>query len=198
MQKMIAFAFAVALGVSGCGDEDPDVAVDDDVGADDPTTVEVDDSEFATLDANGDSYLDLDEVSEWADDNGVFSEWDVDADSELDRDEITGNAFELWDIDANGTISEGEWQTGVDLWYPDGAEPVVFSDLDNDGDSEVDTDELSERVDLSPLGESWTAESLDAETFEKAYFDLYDRDGDGRVTETEWNTSVATVATPRQ
>jgi Ca2+-binding EF-hand superfamily protein len=198
MHKMIALAFAVALGVSGCGDEDPDVAADDDVGADDPTTVEVDDSEFATLDANGDSYLDLDEVAEWADDNGIFSEWDVDADSELDRDEITGNAFELWDTDANGTISEQEWQTGVELWYPDAAEPVVFSDLDNDGDSEVGMDEFSERVDLSPLGETWTAESLDAETFKQAYFDLYDRDGDGRVTETEWNAGVAAIATPRQ
>lgn len=41
------------------------------------------------------------------------------------------------------------------------------------GDSELDGDELSERVDLSPVGEAWTAESLDAETFETfTYFEL--------------------------
>jgi Ca2+-binding EF-hand superfamily protein len=198
MRRTAALAFAVALGVSACGDDDPDVAAGDDVGVDDPTTVEADDTEFATLDANGDSYLDLDEVSEWADDNGVFSEWDVDADSELDRDEITGNAFELWDADTNGTISEDEWETGADLWYPDGAEPVVFNDLDNDGDSEVDADEFAEHVDLSPVGETWTAESLDAETFKNAYFELYDNDNDGKVSKTEWSSGVAAVGTPEE
>jgi Ca2+-binding EF-hand superfamily protein len=198
MHRTAVFALVVALGVSGCGDDEPDVAVGDDVGVDEPTTVEADDIEFATLDANGDSYLDVDEVAEWADDAGIFSEWDVDGDSELDRDEITGNAFELWDADANGTISEDEWETGVDVWYPDDAEPVVFDDLDNDGDSELDADEFSERVDLSPVGETWTAESLDAEAFENAYFELYDKDGDGKVSETEWTTGVAAVGTPNE
>lgn len=186
----LTLAVAVSLGLSACGD-DPEVAVDEPV-----TTVDVDATDFATLDANGDSYLDVDEVAEWADDAGVFSAWDVDADSELDPDEITGNAFELWDADGNGTVSQEEWETGVDLWYPNDAEPIVFSDLDNDGDSEVDADEFAEHVDLSPLGESWTADSFDEQTFRNAYFELYDQDNDGQVSELEWTTGTAAVGTP--
>lgn len=186
----LTLAVAVSLGLSACGD-DADVAVDEPV-----TTVDVDDADFATLDANGDSYLDVDEVAEWADDAGVFSAWDADADSELDPDEITGNAFELWDADANGTVSQEEWETGADLWYPNEAEPIVFSDLDNDGDSEVDRDEFAEHVDLSPLGESWTADSFDEQTFSTAYFELYDQDNNGQVSELEWTTGAAAVGIP--
>lgn len=189
----VAVALAVSLGSSACADDDgPDVA------AEEPTTTVAGDlTEFDTLDASGDSYLDADEVAEWVDDAGLFAAWDIDSDSELDRDEITGNAFELWDADDNGTVSEQEWEDGVELWYPDVA-PVVFSDLDNDGDSEIDVDEFSERIDLSPAGESWTADSFDEETFRAAYFELYDSDNDGRVTEIEWSGGAAVFGTPAE
>lgn len=192
----IAAAITVALGLSACGD-DPEPAaplVEEDT-LDEDTDVVGEGTEFDTLDANGDSYLDVDEVAEWVDDAGVFGEWDIDADSELDAGEITGNAFELWDTDGNGTVSEQEWDSGVELWFPDVA-PVVFSDLDSDGDSELDIDEFSERVDLSPVGESWTADSFDEETFEAAYFELYDTDNDGTVSESEWTSGAATLGAP--
>lgn len=181
----IAIAFALALGLTACADDpEPDLAVD-------PTTVEPADTEFDTLDTSGDSYLDVDEVAEWAEGTEVFGDWDLDGNSELDRGEITGGAFELWDTDDNDIVSQAEWEDGVDLWYPDDADSVVFSDLDNDGDSELDVDEFSENVDLSPVGESWTADTLDEATFGDAYFELYDLDNDGRVSEDEWSSGVA-------
>lgn len=193
----IAAAIAVALGLSACGDDpEPEAApvVEEDTAGEDAGVVDVS-TDFHTLDANGDSYLDIDEVAEWVDDAGVFGEWDIDADSELDTDEITGNAFELWDTDGNGTVSQEEWESGVELWFPDLA-PVVFSDLDSDGDSELDIDEFSERIDLSPVGESWTADSFDEETFKAAYFELYDTDNDGRVSDSEWTSGAATFGAP--
>lgn len=194
MKRVAAIASALILGVSACGDDS-----ETDLGAEESTTnVAGADSEFRTLDANGDSYLDVDEVAEWADDTGVFTVWDVDADSELDRDEITGNVFQLWDADGNGVVSETEWENGVDLWYPGDAGPVVFRDLDNDGDSELDSDEFSERVDLSPLGESWTVESFDQKMFRTAYFELYDTDNDGRVSELEWTNGAASFGSPNE
>lgn len=192
MRKIVATIFAVVLGLAGCGDDS-----DDEIAVDEPAAI-VDDDDFDTLDANGDSYLDGDEIAEWADDTGAFNEWDIDGDSELDRDEITGNAFELWDADDNGSVSEQEWEDGAELWYPDDAETVVFSDLDGDGDSELDGDEFAESVDLTPIGESWNADSFDAENFETAYFELYDRDADGKVTETEWTDGAAMVGSPKE
>lgn len=123
--------------------------------------------DFDTLDANGDSYLDNDEIAERADATGVFEDWDADADSELDRDEIAGNAFGLWDRDGNQKISEEEWETATKLWYPEDPDLVVFDDADGDGDSEVDADEFTERFDFSALGEEWNSPTLDKTTFKR-------------------------------
>ena len=175
MKKLAALFAVICLTLAACGDGD-----DDDVAA--PA------DDFATLDLSGDSYLDADEVAEWADDSGTFETWDADSDSELDRDEISGNAFELWDEDGDGTISEDEWKEGTELWYPDAVQHVTYGDWDGDGDSELDADEFSERFDMSALGESWQVETFNEETFKKAYFELYDTDDDGRVSESEWTT----------
>lgn len=152
--------------------------------------------DFDTLDANGDSYLDNDEISEGADATGVFEAWDADADSEIDADELAGNAFELWDRDGNGKVSEEEWETATELWYPEEPDFAVFADADGDGDSEVDADEFAESLDLSALGEEWAATPLDQTTFKRAYFGLYDTDGDGRVSEEEWASGTAAFGTP--
>ncbi len=154
--------------------------------------------DFDTLDANGDSYLDTDEIAESADVRGVFDAWDADADSELDRDDIAGNAFRLWDRDGDGNVSEQEWRTGTDLWYPDGADLVVFDDVDGDGDSELDRDEFSERFDVSALGEAWEPARLDQRTFERAYFGLYDTDDDGRISKDEWRYGAHAFGTPAE
>lgn len=155
-------------------------------------------SDFDTLDANGDSYLDADEIAESADAASFFDAWDADADSELDRDEIAGNAFRLWDRDGSEAVTEEEWKTGTDLWYPTKSKVTVFADIDNDGDSELDADEFAERFDLSALGESWQEQTYTRDTFRSAYFELYDRDDDGKVTEDEWTYGASAFGTPAE
>lgn len=151
---------------------------------------------FGTVDANGDSYLDNDEIRESADVDGVFDTWNADADSELDRDQIAGNAFRLWDRDADRKISAEEWRSGAELWYPEDVDLVVFDDGDGDGDSELDADEFAERFDVSGLGEAWTPPSFDKTRFKRAYFSLYDTDDDGRVSKDEWEFGATAFGTP--
>ena len=153
---------------------------------------------FGTLDANGDSYLDEDEIAESADVSDVFDTWNADADSELDRDQIAGNAFRLWDRDGNGRISEEEWRSGTELWYPEDVDVVVFDDADADGDSELDVDEVAERFDVSGLGEAWTPSSLGESQFKRAYFSLYDTDDDGRVSKEEWDYGASAFGIPTE
>lgn len=155
-------------------------------------------SDFDTFDANGDSYLDADEIAESADATGFFEVWDADADSELDRDEIAGNAFRLWDRDGSNTVSEEEWRTGTELWYPTKSKLVVFDDVDDDGDSELDADEFAERFDLSALGEAWQPQTYTKDTFKRAYFELYDTDDDGQVSEDEWAYGGSAFGTPAE
>ncbi len=185
---LITATLSLAVVLAGCADE-PDLADSgvEPVGADDAAVG----SDFNTLDTSGDSYLDTDEVAEWVDDSGTFEEWDADADSELDADELAGNAFQLWDSDDNGTVSEEEWKTGTDLWYTQSSNVAVFSDWDGDGDSELDEDEFTERWDASLMGEQWTTIPMGKDQFKANYFSLYDADDDGKVTEEEWRDGAA-------
>lgn len=192
MRKFIVVLAVGSLWLGACNQDSDPAAVDDTV----EDTVDVD--EFDTLDANGDSYLDVDEVAEWVDDEGVFQEWDSDSDSELDADEIPGNAFQLWDADGDGTITESEWQTGTELFLPADSEVEALSDWDSDGDSELDVDEFSERFDASLLGETWSADTFDESTFQEAFFELYDVDDDGQVTRDEWIEGVELIGTPTE
>lgn len=195
---MKTYVAALAVGIlflGACADETDPVAGDETIGDD-----AIDDTAgvdgFDTLDANGDSYLDEDEIAEWVDEEGVFQQWDSDADAELDADEIHGNAFALWDSNGDGTITETEWQTGSELFLPADGEVVAMDDLDGDGDSELDADEFAEGFDLSLLGETWSADGLDESTFKQAYFELYDLNDDGQVTPDEWRDGSRFLGVP--
>ena len=188
-------AAASIAGFAACGDDDDDIDVVED---DSPTSPDGDAWSFGTIDSNGDSYLDNDEVAEWIDRDGVFETWDEDADSELDADEVSGNAFEHWDADGNGMISSEEWETSARAWYPGGAHVEVFQDFDGDGDSEIDADEFAERFDISILGEEWTAPTIDEDMFATSYFKLYDSDDDGKVSEDEFAAGASTWGTPEE
>ena len=117
-------------------------------------------------------------------------DWFTEVDVRVDRDEITGNAFRLWDSDGGGATSANEWEQGTDRWYPSTVTVVPLQDADGDGDSELDADEFAEQFDYTRLGEAWMTERLDQDTFEDAYFELYDSDDDGKVSETEFETGL--------
>ncbi len=192
MRKLVALALTLSVLFLGACSDDPD---EDVIGSGD-TAIGEETDDFDTLDANGDSYLDNDEIAEWADDVGTFNEWDVDSDSELDSDEIIGNTFEVWDENGNGKIGQDEWEASAERWYPNDVDLIVYDDVDLDGDSEIDADEFAEGFDLSLLGETWTVDTFDQETFKTAYFELYDADNDGKVTEAEWSSGSAVFGTP--
>ena len=181
----------LALGFTACGDDEPDVADDPVVEESGAGQEEV--LEFQSLDVNNDSYLDIEEIPD-AEQRDAFSGWDTDRNAVIEADEVYGTAFMFWDIDKNGRISEAEWRENAEVWY---ARPVgeAFSDWDGDGDSELDADEFAERFDFSAVGESWR-DALNEQTFKNAYFELYDADNDGRVSELEWQRGKAVWGTP--
>jgi len=147
---------------------------------------------FATLDLDGDSYLDADELAEWVDDEGVFTRWDIDADSELDADDIDESVYTIWDADEDTVIVESEWETGVDYLYPDALDPGTFQDWDLDGDSELDADEVAEGLDATNWNEYWYEADavIGFDEFMDMYFALWDRDGDGRIDSVEYESGA--------
>ncbi len=147
---------------------------------------------FETLDLDGDSYLDADELAAWVDDEGVFTRWDIDADSELDADEINESVYMIWDADEDTVIVESEWETGVDHVYPGALDPGAFQDWDLDGDSELDADEVAEGLDATSWNEYWYEADavIGFDEFMDMYFALWDRDGDGRIDAVEYETGA--------
>lgn len=189
-----AAAVALTLALTACGSDEPEeVAVADSPAVDS----DINAVSFDTLDANGDSYLDLDELPEYVD-RGLFEAWDADADSEVDRDEIVGNAFELFDDDADGVVTQEEWETNAPRWLPTGTAIKPLVDVDADGDSELDVDEFSEAFDGDVFGEEWVDVPLDAQRFADAYFELYDLNDDGKVSQAEFDSGQAETGVPRE
>lgn len=144
---------------------------------------------FVQLDTDASEYLTPDELSLWFDTEGILERWDIDRDSIVSKEEVLSHSFGLWDRDGNGVIDETEWKRATEAWYPADAEPIVFADWDDDGDSELDADEFNEAFDLSVLGEIWIGD-LDRDVFKNAYFELYDLNDDGQVSEIEWNAAL--------
>lgn len=188
-RTLTALALAGTLGLTACGSDEPTEpqALDQD------TTTAA--GEFDTLDADGDSYLDEDEIAEYAN-KAAFEPWDADADSEIDRDEIVGNAFWLFDADGDGAVTQAEWEDGATRWLPSGTVIVPVADHDADGDSELDEDEFTEAYDADALGEDWVDVPLDEQEFADRYFELYDADDDGKVTEQEFEAGLDYFSVP--
>ncbi len=81
-------------------------------------------------------------------------------------------------------------ETNSSIWYPADADYGAFGDWDSDGDGDLDADEFNESFDVTALGDSWADDPLDEATFGDAYFELYDDDLDGEVSESEWQEGV--------
>lgn len=149
---------------------------------------------FETLDADGDSYLDADELAEWVDDEGMFTRWDIDGDSEVDADEVNEAIYTILDLDDDDVLSEAEWTTGAMYLYPDDVDPGIFTDWDLDGDSELDLDEVAEGLDVTNWNEDWYGAAdpvLGYDEFIDRFYTLWDLDDDGLLDTVEYHGGAA-------
>ncbi|MGK7391634.1 MAG: hypothetical protein ACNS60_14870 [Candidatus Cyclobacteriaceae bacterium M2_1C_046] len=100
----------------------------------------------------------------------TFGYYDTNQDYEVDPEEFNTvfanqGDFKNWDIDEDRRLTEDEWNEGFNVYgssYPY-EERGLFDDWDTDNDAYVDNDEYNE-----------------------GFFDLFDADGDGIISQDEW------------
>jgi len=108
--------------------------------------VEQVENDFATWDADDNEYVDDQELSDAFDQNEYYLNWDSDSD---------------------GTLTEEEWRSGVDTYYPEYTEDDygTFNAWDRNNDATLDNDEWMEGT-----------------------FELWDEDQDGLINVDEYST----------
>ena len=126
---MLAFSACVDTGEPEALDEadDADIIADDD-GAPEPF-----ENMFDDWDADGDTYVSMDEYNNGYRTGGTYATWDADGDGMLNETEYTdayvtsgmgtADMYSTWDTDGDGMLSEDEIYAGSYAGY----------DLDGDG-----------------------------------------------------------------
>ncbi len=71
-------------------------------------------------DADGDSELDANEISESLEARGFYDVLDADSDGVIDDDEIGDFFYDVFDLDDNGEIDVTEWDASAERWISTG------------------------------------------------------------------------------
>src|SRR5699024_7789843 len=100
--------------------------------------------------------------------NCEYEEWDSNNDTYLDSEEINTAFYDVdyydeWDDDDNDTLSETEWEMGVDE-HLGAYDSGQYTNWDTNGDDKISENE-----------------------FHEGLFNLIDDDNDNRIGEDDWN-----------
>ncbi|MFZ3585298.1 hypothetical protein ACOI1H_24710 [Loktanella sp. DJP18] len=167
-------------------------------------------------DLDSDGILSQDEWNAGLTELGVLSEWDEDGDGALVSDEFAGGLFERFDEDNSGTLTVGEWDSGIDSFYGEAAVDASFENWNTDGDEVLSEEEFMAQFMEAGLFENyaiaggteveigaWDADGdsmLSEDEFFEGWgstwgdsgsaFNTWDGDADGLLSEDEYNTGV--------
>ena len=145
-------------------------------------------------DPNWDEYrFDQSQFSERFDDEGVFDTWDTDRSGWVDENEFTSASFGVWDANDDRYLDDDEWRTGMTAWGDD--DFGMLNDWDRDSDMRVDMNEWRMGVADNDLFETWDADldtRLDDDELAMGAFDVFDRNSDSIVDDSEWDTGFGT------
>ena len=101
---------------------------------------------------------------------GTYGAWDRDATPGLNRNEFASGIYADWDRDNDLRITEDEYNMGAQRWYgPDYATPYATYDADQSG-----------YIDQKEFGANWNDD----------YYNDWDLDDDGLLTEDEYGTGL--------
>lgn len=121
--------------------------------------------------------------------SNLFEDADTDRDNFFNEDEFDNNAFNMWDTDNNGIISDSEWRTATDDFNIDAANRNM-SDFDTNTDNSLDRNEFRTGFAANNFFAGFDMDrtnNLSEREFTDGTFNQLDRDRDGRMTAVEYN-----------
>lgn len=178
---MLPFALGLLLVFSACDS--------DDNGGNTPETV------FAAYDANGDGAVDSDEFGTLLNQEGFFNRSDEDQNGSFSEEEVNGIALSVFDPDGNG-IDQEEFNAGAEFFFGSQNEQA-FSAYDANENGTIEEDEFrstfSEELDLFGTFDTSGNGTVNATELAQGLFELIDDDGNGALSESEFNDGVGTL-----
>ena len=120
---------------------------------------------FEDFDKDNDNVVDVGEFEETFTAN-FYNDWNVTDDQYLDDEDFMVSTYDVWDTDDDDLLTEDEWNMGYDYYYGDYVD-YDFNAVDIDGDGFVEYTEYDDAL------------------IETNYFQDWDNDVDGYLTETE-------------
>ena len=202
----LTLAFVGAATLAGCGDDmeareasDYDESMDDAaaevadaqmeaIEADAPDSLEFSE-DFAALDLNGDSQLDMDEVTDWAQRTGFsYGTWSENGDSTPEA--FYGTLFARFDGDEDGRVTRMEWTRNASLLPSDILTESDFSRWDEDESGQLDRNEVVAgfaSTDLYASVDTDGSSSIEDAELVEWFFELVDTNDDDVIDATEWS-----------
>ncbi len=205
----LTLALVGAATLAGCGDDmeareaaDYDESMDEAaaevaeaqmeaIEADSPDSLELSE-DFAALDLNGDSQLDMDEVTDWAQRTGfTYDAWSQEGDSTPEA--FYGTLFARFDGDEDGTVTRMEWTRHAPLFPSDILAESDFTRWDEDENGQLDRSEVVaglESADLYARVDTDGNSSIEDAELIEWFYDLVDTNDDEVIDATEWSDAV--------
>lgn len=137
--------------------------------------------------------VDRAEYEAYWEDEGDFAAYDADADQGLGPAEFYVATYDMMDLDGDGILTVGEWDTWVDTRIGEDEVNLNVSDWDQDGDDVITRAEYDEATAEAP----WFAEFdenaddlIDEAEYRNGVFEWWDVNDDGVITEDEVNLQM--------
>lgn len=146
---------------------------------------------FSTLDTDGDSVVSPSEFTSWGREQGLLGGL-MEQDGGVTDMGAAETFYGLWRPKGEG-LTEPAFSDALATWFPD-AEDQAFNDWDLDQNGTVEQMELEAGFAHTALLDEWDANgdgTVDADEALARYYEVFDADRNGNVTEPEFNSAIA-------
>lgn len=194
MRKLISLSpviLALVICFTSCKDtaeREETIKEIDRIGAEETGQDEIAYSEFSQYDSNRDGSYDQSEFGKTYENQ--FTNMDKDSDGSLNKEEFYASTFDIINKDHDNSITEQEWNRGKENILNERVGEKEYSEFDINADGQISLEEWENGFKETGWFTSYDSNKdklMQPEEYDKGFFDDWDLDDDGSVSEEEFS-----------